>query len=269
LTAGSCSSRVVFNVPKAHSTGIEAELALHPAPGLEFLLSGNYQSAKFDSTVTTGAGDVLGGIEDGNRLPTVPKFQMAASATYGNRLSSSADWSITASGQYIGNRYGEPADQVPGAGLVSAIYYDPATGNNLAGVTPPLDFGSLRLPGYFIANMSAGVEWDNGFDVSLSNPADLRELVERTAPIRALTGVQLRIVRTNSKDLRLQKWADSFAAQLAACMHLLSAEYSVALMGSSEPYDGLVLPWGSNPVTDHLAEYATLINVGVWAAVIA
>jgi len=167
LTAGSCSSRVVFNVPKAHSTGIEAELALHPAPGLEFLLSGNYQSAKFDSTVTTGAGDVLGGIEDGNRLPTVPKFQMAASATYGNRLSSSADWSITASGQYIGNRYGEPADQVPGAGLVSAIYYDPATGNNLAGVTPPLDFGSLRLPGYFIANMSAGVEWDNGFDVSL------------------------------------------------------------------------------------------------------
>ena len=92
----------------------------------------------------------------------------------------------------------------------------------------------------------------HGFDVSLSNPADLRELVERTAPIRALTGVQLRIVRTNSKDLRLQKWADSFAAQLAACMHLLSAEYSVALMGSSEPYDALVLPWGSNPVTDHL-----------------
>ena len=92
----------------------------------------------------------------------------------------------------------------------------------------------------------------HGFDVSLANGADLQELIERTAAIRALTGVQLRIVRTNSKELRLQKWEDSFAAQLAACMHLFSAEFSVALLGSSEPYDALVLPWGSSPVTDHL-----------------
>ena len=116
-TAGSCSSRVVFNVPKAHSTGLEAELSVHPVPGLDLSLSGNVQSSKFDSTVLTGAGDVLGGIEKGNRLPTVPKFQIAATATYGQRLNSSADWSITASVQHIGNRFGEPADQVPGAGL--------------------------------------------------------------------------------------------------------------------------------------------------------
>jgi hypothetical protein len=92
----------------------------------------------------------------------------------------------------------------------------------------------------------------HGFDVSLSNCGDLQELIERTAPIRELTGVQLRIVRTNSKELRLQKWEYSFAAQLAACMHMYSAEFSLALVGSSEPYDALVLPWGSNPVTDHL-----------------
>ena len=55
-TAGSCSSRVVFNVPKAHSTGIEAELPVHPVPGLDLSLSGNVQSSKFDSTVLTGAG---------------------------------------------------------------------------------------------------------------------------------------------------------------------------------------------------------------------
>ena len=92
----------------------------------------------------------------------------------------------------------------------------------------------------------------HGFDVSLANGADLQELIERTAPIRAQAGVQLRIVRTNSKELSLQRWEDSFAAQLAACMHLFSAEFSIALLGSSEPYDALVLPWGSNPVTDHL-----------------
>src|SRR4051794_7757656 len=134
-TAGSCSSRIVFNVPKAHSTGIEAELAVHPVPGLEFSLVGNLQSAKFDSTVLTGAGDVLGGIEKGNRLPTVPKFQIAASATYGQRLNSAADWSVTASAQHIGNRYGEPNDQVAGAGLVSsALFYDPVTGAFGSGV---------------------------------------------------------------------------------------------------------------------------------------
>jgi hypothetical protein len=92
----------------------------------------------------------------------------------------------------------------------------------------------------------------HGFDVSLSNPDDLQELVERTEPIRALTGAQLRIVRTNCKDLRLQDWLDSFGAQLAACMHLFAAEFSHALIASSESYDSLVFPLGSSPVTDHL-----------------
>ena len=89
----------------------------------------------------------------------------------------------------------------------------------------------------------------HGFDVSLANGADLQELIERTTPIRGgpVSSSDRGRVRTP-----LKKWEDSFAAQLAACMHLFSAEFSVALMGSSEPYDALVLPWGSNPVTDHL-----------------
>jgi iron complex outermembrane receptor protein len=164
-TAGSCSSRVVFNVPKAHSTGLEAELSVRPLPGLDLSIAGNVQSSKFDSTVLTGSGAVLGGIEKGNRLPTVPKFQIAATATYGQRLNSSADWSVTASVQHIGNRFGEPADQVSGAGFVgNAIFYDRLNGDFGGGVN---DIGSLRLPAYTIANLSAGVHWDNGLDVSL------------------------------------------------------------------------------------------------------
>lgn len=106
----------------------------------------------------------------------------------------------------------------------------------------------------------------HGFDVSLSNADALRELVDRTAPIRELAGVQLLILRTNSKELRLQKWEDSCGAQLAACMHLLSAEFSHALIGSTEPYDSLVLPWGSNPVTDHLLSGGKLTVVHDGAA---
>ncbi|HET9335350.1 MAG TPA: TonB-dependent receptor, partial [Sphingomicrobium sp.] len=99
-TAGSCSSRLVFNVPKAHSTGIEAEVSVNPAPGLDLSVNGSFQSAKFDSTVTTPAGDIIAGMEDGNRLPTVPKYQIAAVATYGQPLNDHIDWSITGSVQH-------------------------------------------------------------------------------------------------------------------------------------------------------------------------
>ena len=92
----------------------------------------------------------------------------------------------------------------------------------------------------------------HGFDVARSNGTALQELVDRTEPLRRLTGAQLRIVRTNSKELRLQPWGYNFGAELAACLQMFSAEFSHALVGSSEPYDALVLPWGSNPVTDRL-----------------
>ena len=166
LTAGSCSSRIVFNVPKAHSTGIEAEFSARPIPGLELSLAGNYQSAKFDSTVIGGNPPaVIGGIEKGNRLPTVPKFQLAAVATYGQALNENADWWVSASAQHIGNRYGEPADQVPGAGLVgSALFFDLANGDFGTGVN---NIGSLRLPSYTLVNLSGGVRWANGLDIQL------------------------------------------------------------------------------------------------------
>jgi hypothetical protein len=47
-------------------------------------------------------------------------------------------------------------------------------------------------------------------------------------------------------------------AQLACCLHNYSHDFYYALVGSSEPYDGLVLPWGSNPATDHLLSGGTM-----------
>ena len=93
----------------------------------------------------------------------------------------------------------------------------------------------------------------HGFDVALANCGRASaSSIDRTEPVRALTGARLCIVRTNSKELRLQKWEDSCGAQLAACLHLFSAEFSHALIGGSDAYDELWLPWGTNPVTDHL-----------------
>jgi len=91
-----------------------------------------------------------------------------------------------------------------------------------------------------------------GFDVALSNSHAFTQLMQRVQPLVADLGLQLRTVRTNSKELCLQNWEDSFALELAACLHMFNHEFRYGLIGSSEPYDALILPWGSTPVTDHL-----------------
>jgi iron complex outermembrane receptor protein len=160
LDAGSCSSRIVFNVPKAHTTGIEMEAAVSPLDGLDLSVAGSYVSAEFDSTLP-GALAVSTGIRDGNRLPSVPKFQGAATATYGQRFGDTADWSVTASVQHIGSRYTQPADQENNP---RTFVYGNNFGGIPAGVGTTLD---LKLPAYNLVNLSAGLEFDNGLGVSL------------------------------------------------------------------------------------------------------
>ena len=163
--AGSCSSRVLFNVPKAHTAGLEAELSARISPNFDLSLSGSYIDSKIDSNVTDAGGAIIAGIRKGNRLPTVPKFQMAAAATYTAEIATETDWSFTASVQHVGDRYTQLADQEPGAGsFANSIYYDPATG---AYGTGAFNFGSYRLGAYNLVNLSTGVSWDSGLSVTL------------------------------------------------------------------------------------------------------
>ena len=167
LTAGSCSSRIVFNVPKAHSEGIEAEFSIHPLTGLDLSFAGSVLNSKFSSTVTGDIGGgvigVIGGIRKGNRLPTVPKFQFATTANYESRFNSDANWYVNGSVQYIGNRFAEPDDEEPGAGIIpNALSFDPVTGIRGGGL---VNLGSLRLPSYTLVNLSAGLKWDNGLEL--------------------------------------------------------------------------------------------------------
>ena len=161
--AGSCSSRVVFNVPKAHSKGIEAELSAHPLEGLDLSLAGSVLNSEFDSSVTTTTGGIIAGIREGNRLPTVPKYQVAATATYGTRLSANSEWYVNGSVQRIGSRFTQPGDQEAGAGVFDSLFYDPATG--AVGDRPGTNFGSLKLPAYTLVNASLGLKWDSGLEI--------------------------------------------------------------------------------------------------------
>jgi len=168
VDAGSCSSRLVFNVPKAHSTGIEAEFSAHPMVGLDLSLAGSYIDSKFDSTIANPILASRTGIRDGNRLPTVPKYQIAATATYGTRFNSVSDWYVTGSVQRVGSRFTQPGDQEPGAGVFTnlgdnpSVFFDPAT--NAFGIRDT-DIGSLKLPAYTLVNLSAGLKFDNGLEL--------------------------------------------------------------------------------------------------------
>ena len=161
VDAGSCSSRIVLNVDKAHTTGLEAEFAANPLPGLDLSVAASILEAEFDSSVPEPLATRTG-IREGNRLPSVPKFQIAATATYGQRLSSNADWYVNGSFQHVGNRYTQPGDQEESNEIVNFIFYDPNTGT-FGTVTQ--DVGSLRLPSYNLVNLSAGIAWDSGLEV--------------------------------------------------------------------------------------------------------
>ena len=161
--AGSCSSRVVFNVPKAHTMGVEVEMGADLGMGFSLAVNGSVIESEFDSSVRDGTGAIVAGIRDGNRLPTVPKFQMSATAGYTTEVADGMDFSANASFQHVGNRFTQPSDQEAGAGVFgSAIFYNPVT---LASGTGAYNFGSLQLPSYNLVNISAGLNWDNGLSV--------------------------------------------------------------------------------------------------------
>jgi outer membrane receptor protein involved in Fe transport len=157
--AGSCSSRVVFNVPRAHSMGLEFELSASPARGLGFSLAGSLIEAEFDSSVTTPAGVVVAGMRDGNRLPSVPRFQISANTSYTFDFGDDGDAYVGASFQHVGSRFTQPSDQENNP---RTFVHGLPFGGAPAGAATTLD---LRLPSYNLLNLSAGIDWDSGFSL--------------------------------------------------------------------------------------------------------
>ncbi len=160
LDAGSCSSRISFNVPEAESSGVEFELGGMATEALEFSLVGSVINSEFKSTVTDATGAVLGGVADGNRLASVPELQLAATGTYYFPLNfggNQSDAYVSATVQHVGDRFTQPGDQVPGAGqFVSGLPFGGATGNEVTSV-------DLELDEFTILNLRAGIlkeTWD-------------------------------------------------------------------------------------------------------------
>lgn len=91
----------------------------------------------------------------------------------------------------------------------------------------------------------------HGMDIPLDQPKLFDNASARAQRILAGTSIPLLRLRTNSKHLR-QDWEDSFGLQFGACFLFLQAHFAHSVLGSGEPYNTLVMPWGSSPLTDPL-----------------
>ena len=124
------------------------------------------------------------------------------------------------------------------AGGNAALFFDPMTG---AFGSRNLDLGSLRLPGYTIANLSGGVHWDNGLDVSVyvnnlfdANP---KLSIDRERGLRARFGYLIGQPRTIGMTVRMH-----FAARKRLCCRRLPRPASsAAASGNPDLPDGSVI----------------------------
>lgn len=201
--AGSCSSRIVLNA-EAESVGAEFELFARPSENWDFGLSATYAQAEITQSRLTGSGAPIAGIRDGNRLPTSPEFQAAATVTYSWQLASARDAFANFTFQHVGSSYTQLADQEPPFGCVGC-----------PGAPGFFDFGDptisqfqfeTELPDYQIGNLRAGLRTDTWeAAVFVNNVWDERALLslDRERGTRARVGYYTNTPRTYGVSLRV------------------------------------------------------------------
>jgi iron complex outermembrane receptor protein len=169
VTAGTCSSRIILNVPKARTTGVEAEFEVAPNDSFDFAISGSFNNSELRSSFRDPSGNIVAGIKEGNRLPTVPEFQMAAAATYRRPAFAGVGY-LTGVFQHVGERYTQVADQATGFGRVDISGF----GGDIGGpYTQNIFTFDPELPAYDILNLRVGLlkgQWDTA--VFINNVTD-------------------------------------------------------------------------------------------------
>jgi iron complex outermembrane recepter protein len=178
VTAGSCSSRLIFNVPSARSTGAEIEFEVAANRNLDFAISGSFNDSELRSTLTStdanGNVTIVSGIEEGRRLPTVPEVQLAAASTY--QWEAKPGWLAYVTGvyQHIGSRFTQVGDE--DLGTLNLLSFGANTiGAPLTATTFNYD---PKLPAYDLLNVRAGVrrgQWD--VSMYLNNVTNERALL--------------------------------------------------------------------------------------------
>ena len=223
VTAGSCSSRLILNAPKARAQGLEVEFTASPNEHLDFSVSTSFNDSKLLSTLRDPLGNAISGIRDGNRLPSVPRLKAAAGATYRWDVVPGSRAFVSGSFQHVGSRFTAIDDHGRGQcwptnlancpfGIVDLTQFERAgasrspPGATIGGpLTDTLFTFNPELPAYNIANLRVGLTRQNWeLAVFLDNVFDERAFLalDRERGSRARVGYLTNQPRTVGATLR-------------------------------------------------------------------
>jgi iron complex outermembrane receptor protein len=108
---GATGSQVIFNIPKSHFWGIEADANWRtPVKGLGFTLSGGYIKSRIDAFDAKAAGFPAATITQlgpvvGNQLPIIYHWSVSSSANYTTPITENVDFIGSVSLNIKGNQY--------------------------------------------------------------------------------------------------------------------------------------------------------------------
>jgi hypothetical protein len=89
----------------------------------------------------------------------------------------------------------------------------------------------------------------HGFDIPIADPEGFARAAGRSARMLGSLGMDLIRVATSFRE-QPGDWEDAHGTVLASCLMLLKRRFRRGIIASSYPYSALILPYGSNPITD-------------------
>ena len=92
----------------------------------------------------------------------------------------------------------------------------------------------------------------HGFDIPLGDIDGFAGAATRSRQVLEDIGLELLVVRSNIRELWSVNWEHLCGAALSAVFLGMRRYAGTALIGAGEPYDALVVPWGTHPIIDPL-----------------
>ncbi len=199
IDAGSCSSRVIANVPSARSIGFDAEASYRLTDNWDVAGTASYNNAKLTSSLVDAKGLPIQGLRDGNRLPTVPRFQGSFSLGYERATFNDMVAFANLTYQYVGKRYTQISDQENDPASVALF-------TNVGITTVSTLSFPLELPSYDIVNLRlglrSGADWEAALFVNNLGDERAHLAIDRERGLRARYGFLTNQPRTYGATVR-------------------------------------------------------------------
>jgi hypothetical protein len=92
----------------------------------------------------------------------------------------------------------------------------------------------------------------HGFDIPLSDTGAFYNVTQKSIKTLDDIGIKLIPIKTNYREISCVNWEHTHAAVLVAALANFKSVAGTCLIGSSNPYNHLHVPWGSTPTLDFL-----------------